>query len=74
MFELKKLNVHRLVDNEEDRDKLIADGFEIVSEEALPDFSSMKVAELKAYAEGKGVDLGDATTKDEIIAKLTDGQ
>lgn len=30
-----------------------------------------KVAQLKAYAESNGVDLGDATKKDDILAVLT---
>lgn len=45
-----------------------------VDETALPDLDSMKVDELKAYAEGKGIDLGDATKKEDIIAKLKGGQ
>lgn len=33
--------------------------------------SSWKVADLKAYAEEREVDLGDATKKDDILAVLT---
>jgi hypothetical protein len=73
MFELKKLNVHRIVASEEERDKLIADDFELVGE-AEPDFDSMKVEELKAYAEGKDIDLSNVTKKADIIAKLKGGQ
>lgn len=74
MFELKKLNVHRIVESKEEADELKEQGFVEVSENIQPDFSSMKVDELKAYAEGKGIDLGDATKKDDIIAKLKGGQ
>lgn len=70
MIELKKLNVHRIVDSEEAAARLEANGFEVVTKEAEPDFSSMKVAELRAYADGKGIDLGDATKKEDIIKAL----
>lgn len=38
MFELKRLNVHRIVDSEAKRDRLIAKGFELVkkAEEVKP--------------------------------------
>lgn len=35
------------------------------------DLSRWKVAELKAYAEENGVDLGEATKKDDILALLS---
>lgn len=70
MIELKKLNVHRIVDSEEAASHLVEDGFEVVTKEAEPDFMSMKIDELRAYAEGKGIDLGSATKKDDIIAVL----
>jgi len=42
-----------------------------VQEAADPnDLNSLKVAELKAIAEDRGVDLGDATKKADIIAAL----
>ncbi len=34
----------------------------------------MKKDELQAYAEEKGIDLGDANTKDEIIAKIKEAE
>lgn len=70
MIELKKLNVHRIVDSQEAADCLIACGFTVVTKEAEPNFSSMKVSELRAYAESKGIDLGNAAKKDEIIEVL----
>lgn len=70
MIELKKLNVHRIVDSEEAAVRLEADGFEVVTKEAEPNFSTMKVDELRAYADGKGIDLGDATKKDDIIKAI----
>lgn len=71
MIELKKLNVHRIVDSEEAAARLEADGFTVVTKEAKPNFTSMKVDELRAYADGKGIDLGDVTKKDDIIKALT---
>lgn len=70
MIELKKLNVHRVVDSEEAAARLETDGFTVVSKEVEPDFSAMKVVELRAYAEGKGIDLGDAVKKDDIIKAI----
>ena len=70
MIELKKLNVHRIVDSEEAAARLEADGFEVVTKEAEPNFSAMKVDELRAYAEGKEIDLADAVKKDDIIKAL----
>lgn len=73
MFELKNLNVHRIVASEDERDQLIANGFTFVGE-VTPDFTAMTVAELKAYAEGKNVDLTGLTKKEDIIAKLKAGK
>lgn len=36
--------------------------------EAEDPFADMKVAELKAYAETNGIELGEATKKEDIIA------
>lgn len=70
MFKLKNLNVIRIVAEEKDRDALIDAGFKLVDDKAEPNFSAMKVDELKAYAEGKGIDLGQATKKDDIITAI----
>ena len=70
MIELKKLNVHRIVDSEEAAARLEADGFTVINKNAEPDFVSMKVAELRAYADGKGIDLGGAAKKDDIIKAI----
>lgn len=47
-------------------------GYKVVVPEKSPD--EMTVSELKAYAEGKGIDLGDATKKEDILAKIKGGQ
>lgn len=36
--------------------------------------SSWKVADLKAYAADNGIDLGDATKKDEIVAAISSAE
>lgn len=41
------------------------------SEAPDANLSRWKVAELKAYAEEKGVDLGEATKKEDILALLS---
>jgi len=43
----------------------------VVPEKAVTD---MTVAELKAYADGKGIDLGGLTKKEDILTKITGGQ
>lgn len=73
MFELKNLNVHRVVESETERDKLIANGFELIGD-VLPNFAMMKIEELKAYAEGKSIDLTGLTKKDDIVTKLKGGK
>jgi hypothetical protein len=74
LFELKNLNVHRIVESQDEVDKLKAQGFELVTDKALPDFSSMKIEELKAYAAGEKIDLTGLTQKNDISAKLKGGK
>jgi hypothetical protein len=45
-----------------------------VDENATPDFGSMTVKELLAYAADRDIALGTATKKDEILAILKGGQ
>lgn len=74
MIYVKKSAQILLVDDSE-AEKYKQKGFEVwTPPEVVPDFGAMTVDEIKAYAEGKGVDLGDATKKDDIIAKLKGGQ
>lgn len=42
----------------------------------IPDnpYKKMKVDELKAYASEKGIDLGEASSKKEIIAKIQEAE
>ena len=70
MIELKKLNVHRVVDSADAAAKLETEGYTVVTDKAEPNYSAMKVEELRAYADGKGIDLTGAAKKDDIIAKI----
>lgn len=46
-------------------------GYKVTEENAEPKtIDKMTVAELKAYAKEKGIDLGEAKTKEEILAKV----
>lgn len=72
MFELKLLNVHRIVESQEEVDKLKAQGFELVTDKAIPNFASMTVEALKAYAAGEKIDIAGLTKKEDIIAKLAE--
>lgn len=45
----------------------VAGGNEEGNEQEQVDFDGMKVAELKAYAEENGIDLGEATKKADIL-------
>lgn len=69
MFKLKNLNIIRIVEETKDRDALLSQGYTLVGE-AEPDFTAMTVDELTAYAEGKGIDLGKASKKNDIIAAI----
>lgn len=45
----------------------VAEGNEEGNEQEQVDFDGMKVAELKAYAEENGIELGEATKKADIL-------
>lgn len=46
----------------------------IAEVEEKTDIEKMKVTELQAYAKEKGIDLGDATKKNEILAKIKEAE
>lgn len=39
-------------------------------EEKAPDLSKMKIDQLKAFAKDEGIDLGEATKRDDILEKI----
>lgn len=47
-------------------------GYNVVEPEKSPD--DMTVAELKAYADGRGIDISGLTKKEDILAKLKAGK
>lgn len=46
---------------------------EVASSRSEAPDSTWKVADLKAYAADNGIDLGDATKKDDVLAVITAG-
>ena len=48
----------------------VAEGNKEGNEQEQVDFDGMKVAELKAYAEENGIDLGEATKKADILSAI----
>lgn len=57
-------------DNERIAKKLKELGYKVEGESLGVDLSEMSVKELKAYADEKGIDIGDATKKAEIITVI----
>lgn len=80
MVRLERLNVVYETEDEVWIDELKQMGFKVVGGAApeevggtVPeaiDWNKMTVKELKAYAEENGIDLGNADTKNEIIAVI----
>ena len=84
MYELERLNVVRIVDSELKAKALINEGFTLVEERKevaagvksdaesnVSNLKKMTLTELKDYAAEKGVDLGEAAKKADIVALLT---
>ncbi|HEX2986145.1 MAG TPA: hypothetical protein VHO71_04945 [Caproiciproducens sp.] len=69
MIYVEKGNEGYIID-EKDLGEYKARGFEIPE----PNIDTMTVDEMKAYAEGKGIDLTGLTKKDDILAKIKGGQ
>ncbi|MDQ0091663.1 hypothetical protein J2T12_005103 [Paenibacillus anaericanus] len=76
MITLQRLNVVRIVETEGEAEQLISRGFEHIeeSEEAEKLIGDMTSPELKAYAKKKGIDLGDATKKEDILIKIQEAE
>lgn len=75
---LKKDNIERITENELYITKLKADGFEeidreFVSKEEKSTYEEMKVTDLKALCDEKGIEYNSRTSKDELI-KLLNGK
>lgn len=73
MFSLKRVNVIRKVVTEEERDRLISEGFEEVEEEKF-DYDSLSAKELKELARDKGIQSYSDMKKEELIEALKGGE
>lgn len=49
-------------------------GVPLIAEENTTDIAKMKIEDLKKYAAEKSIDLGEATRKDEILAKIKEAE
>jgi hypothetical protein len=72
MSHVQSLDEDRLRDMVEEMRRREADGADIDPTDGAvtPSFDDMTIAELKEHADKKGVDLGSATKKDDIIAAI----
>lgn len=64
------LNPGETLDLDVNEDVDLYDGLEAVGERKTGGLSDLKVDELKTIAVSEGIDLGDATRKDDIIAAI----
>ena len=75
MYILQKLNVERHTEDENMRDKLIAQGFKLIEEKedgAKGDVNKLTVDKLKELAKEKGIEGYSNMKKEELIAALED--
>jgi len=77
MSKFENLNTGIVVSVDDSKDKRFGDGWKPAGTpspaprpDGAPD-ASWKVADLKAHAEDNGIDLGDATKKEDIVAAIT---
>ncbi len=72
MYKLQKLNVIKIVDNENAKEKLILQGFEVIKnidDEAVK-YNKLTVDKLKELAKEKGLENYSNMKKEELIAAL----
>ena len=77
LYKLQKLNVEKIVADENSRDKLIAQGFELVKDKkedtnSIGDINKLTVDKLKELAKEKGIENYSNMKKEELIAALED--
>ncbi len=69
MFKMKNLNVVRIVETEEQKAALEAQGFKEIAE-AKPDYDGMNLSDLKQIAKDKDIEGYSNMKKDDLIAVL----
>ncbi|MFD1954294.1 hypothetical protein ACFSL6_08920 [Paenibacillus thailandensis] len=79
MYKLQLLNVVKITDSTAKAQQLRTLGYKDIEsvaekEEADKPVGEMTVTELKAYAKANSIDLGEATKKDEILAKIKEAE
>lgn len=74
MYRLKKSNIERVVLAKTTRDDFINKGFELVEVQEESSINKkieeMSIEELKDYANGKGIEIGKATSLNGILEKI----
>lgn len=72
-YELKKMNVVKVTNEEEVRDRLIAQGFELIEKKetiSVENINQLTVEKLKDLAKEKGLEGYSKLSKDELIKLL----
>lgn len=69
MFKMQKLNVVRMVETEEQKAQLKAQGFEEVAE-VEPNYNDYTLIDLKQIAKDKGIDGYSSMKKEDLIVAL----
>ncbi|WP_252224564.1 MULTISPECIES: Rho termination factor N-terminal domain-containing protein [unclassified Clostridium] len=72
MYKLQKLNVVKFVDNENSKEKLILQGFEVIenTDGESVKYNKLTVDKLKELAKEKGLENYSNMKKEELIAAL----
>lgn len=70
MHRLKRLNVVKIVLDDISRDKLIAQGFEVVLDKNEINYSTFTVEKLREFAKEKNIESYSTMKKEELIAAL----
>lgn len=72
MYKLQKLNVVKFVDNENSKEKLILQGFEVIenTDSDSVKYNKLTVDKLKELAKEKGLENYSNMKKEELIAAL----
>ena len=72
MFTLKNKygNILKHVETDREKEALLDMGYELIAATTETEFDKMKVSELEAFAENKGIDLSECKNREEKLAKI----